>query len=83
MDNLLADIFIRAIATGEIQASFSGIDRTVAEVIEGICFQALSRIKTIIEDDTLDDPDCFYKIEEIVCVLEEIGSGGGTRHDFG
>ena len=43
----------------------------------------LCRIKEIIEDDTLDDPECFMKIEEIVCVLEEVGSSGGIRHDFG
>ena len=39
---------------------------------------ALQRIKTVIEDDSLSDFDC---IEKIVCVFEEIGSDGGNRHD--
>ena len=26
---------------------------------------------------------CFQKIEEIIRAFEEIGSGGGIRHDFG
>ena len=27
--------------------------------------------------------ECFQKIEEIIRAFEEIGSGGGIRHDFG
>lgn len=52
-------------------------------IVESICYQALKKIKAIIEDDSLDDPECFMKIEQIVCALENIGSSGGTRHDFG
>ena len=41
------------------------------------------KIKAIIEDDSLEDKECFYKIEEIVCTLEDIGCAGLGRHDFG
>ena len=41
------------------------------------------KIKNIIENDDLTDKECFERIEEIVCVLEDIGSDGGGRHDFG
>ena len=41
------------------------------------------QIKAIIEDDRLNDSECFQKIEEIIRAFEEIGSGGGIRHDFG
>ena len=41
------------------------------------------RIKAIIEDDSLEDKECFYKIEEIVSALEDIGCVGLGRHDFG
>ena len=37
----------------------------------------------ILDDDSLDDATCFQKIEEIVCVFEEMGFNGGSRHDFG
>ena len=57
------------------------VDPTV--IIQDRCYQALCRIKEILEDDTLEDPECFLKIEEIICVLEELGSGAGLRHDFG
>ena len=46
------------------------------------CYQAMERIYQVLSDDTLDDPECFQRIEQIVCVLEEPGIGGGGRHDF-
>ncbi|MEE1055782.1 MAG: hypothetical protein UH239_00850 [Acutalibacteraceae bacterium] len=46
-------------------------------------YKALQKIKTIIEDDSLEDKECFMKIEEIVCLFEALGSDGGNRHDFG
>ena len=55
----------------------------LSDAIEQTCYQTLKKIKAIIEDDSLDDPECFYKIEQIVCLLEKIGSDGGNRHDFG
>ncbi len=33
-------------------------------------------------DDSLSDAECFEQIEMVICVLEEIGSNGGVRHDF-
>ena len=83
MEELLGDILTKAIELGKIQVSFSGMDCTLAEVVEGECFQAINKIKAILDDETLDDPECFHRIEKIVCVLEEIGSNGGNRHDFG
>lgn len=52
-------------------------------IVEGVCFQALQEIREIINNDTLDDKECFHRIEKIVTVFEKIGSDGGTRHDFG
>ncbi|MGI6263852.1 MAG: hypothetical protein ACOYJY_00070 [Acutalibacteraceae bacterium] len=51
--------------------------------VEGVCYRALERIKAILEDENPEDAECFEQIEEIVCVLESIGSNGGVRHDFG
>ena len=53
-----------------------------ANLFEHTCYQTLQKIKAIIEDDSLDDPDCFWKIEKIVNAFEDIGSTGGNRHDF-
>ena len=83
MGNLFCEILAQAMVSGKIQISFNGMDGTIAEVIEGRCFQAIQKIKAILDDETLDDPECFHRIEKIVCVLEELGSNGGSRHDFG
>lgn len=53
------------------------------EVVESICYRTLQKIKEILQDDTLQDKECFEKIEEIICAFEAIGSSGGNRHDFG
>ena len=50
------------------------------EIVEMKCFQALCKIKAILEDESLEDVDCFFKIEEIICALESLGSNGGLRH---
>ena len=51
--------------------------------VEVTSYQALAKIKTVLEDDSLDDPECFQRIEQIIGILEELGSGAGIRHDFG
>lgn len=56
--------------------------KTLNQILDSVCYYALNKIRDILKDDSLDDPECFWKIEDIVCVFEEIGSGGGTRHDF-
>lgn len=55
----------------------------VGSIVESQCYQALRRIQTILQDDTLSDRECFLKIEEIVSVFEDLGSHCGNRHDFG
>ena len=54
----------------------------VEGLLEKRCYQALSEIKMILDDDSLSDRACFFKIEAIVRVFEEMGSDGGSRHDF-
>ena len=53
-----------------------------AKLLELKCYQAIEKIYQIVSDETLDDPECFGKIEQIVGVLDELGIGGGGRHDF-
>lgn len=51
-------------------------------LLECKCYQTIQTIQQIVADDGLDDPECFRRIEEIVCALEDLGIGGGGRHDF-
>lgn len=80
---LYKEILAHALTYGEVKIVFENPDEEISKIVEGQCYQALQKIKAIIADDRLEDDACFAKIEEIVCVLEEIGSNGGGRHDFG
>ena len=57
--------------------------REYADAVEGRCYSAICRIRAILADETLEDPDCILKIEEIVCTVEELGLDAVGRHDFG
>lgn len=52
-------------------------------LVHATAYQALNAIRIILARDDLEDPECFRRIERIVRVFERIGSGCGTRHDFG
>ena len=45
--------------------------------------RTLWKIREILADDTLEDPECFQRIEAIVSLLEDMGISCGGRHDFG
>ena len=45
--------------------------------------RTLLRIRDILADEILSDAACFYKIEAIVSLLNDMGISTGTRHDFG
>ena len=53
------------------------------EIIETESYKALQKIKEIIQDSSLDDKECFMKIEEIVCIFEALGGSVGNRLDVG
>ena len=81
--NLYQEILADILSREEICIEFPNLTNHASELVEMKSYQTLKQIKEIVEDDELKDPDCFQKIEEIVCALEQIGSGGGNRHDFG
>ena len=54
----------------------------LAELMKDSACQALEKIRAVLDDDRLDDPECFWRFEEIVKIYEEVGSDGGSRHDF-
>lgn len=80
---LFTELLVKALENGRMEVTFPDMKLDPAELVELRSYAALCRIKSIVADDTLDDPECFKKIEEIVSTLEFLGSGGGTRHDFG
>ena len=56
--------------------------KELLKLVESECYKALCEIKKIIDNKDLSDEDCFYQIEQIVCLFEKIGSACDGRHDF-
>jgi len=79
---LYKEILAYALSYGEVKITFPDHNMDISQLVEGECYKALQKIKAIIHDDSLEDLECFMKIEEIICVLEDMGSSGGSRHDF-
>ena len=77
---LLAQILCHAVENGNVSVTFP--DVSIERLFESACFRALSEIKAVVDDDTLDDADCFERIEKIIGVFEKYGSDCGGRHDF-
>lgn len=81
---LYQEILCHVLANEKVQVSFPELIHTdVTKIVELECYKALCKIKAILENDALTDSECFQQIEEIVCTFEELGSNGGSRHDFG
>lgn len=81
--DLYKEILINVLMKREASVTFPEFAITPEEIVEQECYQALNAIKRILHDDTLSDPECFTKIEEVICLFERLGSSGGFRHDFG
>ena len=79
---LYKEILRNALINEDIQITFPNLQINPQQIIESECYQTLQKIKTIIEDESLEDDTCFMKIEEIISSLEHIGIDCGTRHDF-
>lgn len=80
---LFKEILAHALTTGEIRVSISCDTPDLSKLVESTSYKALQKIKAIIKDDSLEDSECFMKIEQIICILEDMGISCGNRHDFG
>ena len=67
----------------KIEVTFPGLTFSADALVESAALRTLAQIQKILQDDTLNDQECFYKIEAIVHTLEQAGLGCGGRHDFG
>ena len=77
------DILAQTLAAEAVRGRLSDLPAEPEVLVEMKCFQAIRRIQEILQDETLNDRECFLRIEEIVCCLEDLGLSCGIRHDFG
>jgi len=59
----------------------TGKQKELEEKVESKALQVLEEIRRVLNDNSLDDLECFHRIEAIVNVLEESGIHT-TRHDL-
>ncbi|CDC26512.1 uncharacterized protein BN668_02373 [Firmicutes bacterium CAG:466] len=82
--DLYTEMLVEILSKQKIEIHFPELSFSVEELLEMRCYEeALCKIKAVLEDESLTDEVCFQKIEEIINIFEEIGSDGGSRHDFG
>ncbi|MCL2702582.1 MAG: hypothetical protein FWE91_03120 [Defluviitaleaceae bacterium] len=77
--DLFKEILVEILMKENINIIFPNLKYNMTDIVEMKAYKTLQKIKNIIENDGFSDFEC---IEEIVCVFERIGSGGGNRHDF-
>lgn len=80
--NLYKEILLGILENEDCQVVFPNIKKDLSELVEMKCYEMLKEIQAIIRDDSLDDEDCFMRIEEIIGLFEENGCRCGIRHDF-
>ena len=80
---LYRDMLCRILESEEYEIILPKWKMSVDEMMELKCYQALNEINKFLEDESLDDSDCFERIEKIIAVFEKLGSGINERHDFG
>jgi len=80
---LYREILAHYLSKQNAQIIFPDLQINADAIIQQQCYQALCKIKTIIQDENLEDTECFMQIEQIICALEDIGVSGESRHDFG
>ncbi|MBQ3023307.1 MAG: hypothetical protein IJD91_08315 [Clostridia bacterium] len=81
--DLCKEILVSALAKEEIQISFPHFDTDVEKLFEKECFKIIRRIKDILNDDSLEDKECFERIERLVIEFENLNCADLSRHDFG
>lgn len=79
---LYKEILINFLSHEHAQVSFPNLKIDAEKIVESAAYIALRNIKEIIHDESLEDDECFKKIEAIIMEFEAIGSNGGFRHDM-
>ena len=80
---LNGQILARYLAQEEAQIVFLQLQLDAKQIVQLECYRMLCNIQQIVRDDTLDDSECFERIERIVAEFENGGVDSGSSHDFG
>lgn len=80
--SIFEELYAQAIGTEVLKCLHrEGLLKALAQETESAALRVLSEIQTILNDGTLDDPDCFRRIDDIVSAFHAQGLST-ARHDF-
>ena len=77
--NPMEPLYAQAIGRELIQWAKEYSPQLLAEQVNTEAVLLLKEIQRILDDDTLDDPECFYRIDAIVSAFHRAGLDT-TRH---
>lgn len=80
---LYEEILAKALSQQHMEVTFPDLKQDAQALVREKYYRAVEEIRDIIRDMSLTDPECYQKIEAIIACLEEMGSDGGARHDWG
>ena len=78
---LIRELFVSFLKSGALEIAISN-NADFESFAERRCCKMLEEIRQIIREETLEDKECFERIEKIVRLLESNGIDCGDRHDF-
>ena len=73
------DLYIRAIGCEVVKWAKNVDTPLLARQVNTDAVLLLKEIQSILDDETLDDPECFYRIDAIVSSFHRMGLST-TRH---
>ena len=80
-DPTMKQMYAKAI--GDLALSYlEGQGIPASDVVESRALAVISQIRDVLNDETLDDPECVQRIEAIVELFYEAGIST-ARHDWG
>ena len=71
---LFKEILINLLQKEEMTITLPNFMFDAGEIIQMKCYDALLKIKTVIQDENINDDDCREKIEKIKQVFKNMGS---------
>lgn len=80
--DLYKELLTSVLSRSAVQVEFPHITINPSEIVEGECYQILQEIKSVLENEALEDSECFLRIESIMQIMESRGITVANRHDF-
>ena len=65
-----------------VRVTFPDLNISTIEILQMQCFLMIRDIRMILENEDLEDRECFQKIEAIMDVYDEYNIPITDRHDF-